>query len=766
MPAKENSILSRILCFICTTYILGISLCALLSPSIIVVTITVFVFATIALLVKLPHRSLIVLTCISFLIGTAQFYFVQQKSEVFCDRYVGRYVTVSGQIKRLSSTNSGKQSITLSANSISALGKTENRQLYFLLYTDYEKAFSVGEKITFSSIFKQPNKSSSHDFDFELYMHAKNISGSFFISSDKIQTSVGTPTLYDKLRLLSASLAKKVRENIGGEEGAVASAILLGDKSGFTDELTDIFTKSGISHIVAVSGMHLSILMAFFFLLAGKTRLHYKIRNIFGIVIVLLYMTLTGFTPSVTRAGIMLICTLFAAAIDRKEDIPTSFCMSAALILALNPYTIYSASFLLSYTALGGILIFSSPISGNLPRFIPGKINLIIAGSLSAIIFTFPVLAYMFNGISTLSLITNIIVIPLVSVIFISSLAAFLPGMAGVIFGLIPKVLIKIILLTARFVTKIPFSYISVKDPSLLTLLCFAVFVLFLYMFLTYRKIGKKGMLVFYATVLISLISFAIPRLTHSVTFFDIGQGDCALINTPCGKTCLVDTGPDGDVALATLRSAGINKIDIIFISHADADHSGALESIVKNFPTHKIVLPRYDIFGESVTKISEIATSAGADVEFADSFTTYNFDGIFAAILSPARNIIYFDENSGSLVINFIIKNHKFLFAGDIDSQTESVIINSRKYVDADVLKVSHHGSKDSSSEYFLNCVSADYSIISAGRDNHYGHPHDETLLRLNNSGTKILRTDLHGDIKFTIDLFGNMRVHYEADR
>ena len=509
--------------------------------------------------------------------------------------------------------------------------------------------------------------------------------------------------------------------------------------------------------------MHLSILIGFFFLLAGKTRLHYKIRNIFGIVTVVLYMAFTGFTPSVTRAGIMLICTLFAAVFDRKEDMPTNFFLSAAIILLLNPYTVLSASFLLSYTSLAGILIFTKPINEKLPRFIPGKIKITIAATLSAWIFTFPVLAYMFNGISTLSVITNILVVPLVSIVFITSALTLLPG-AGTVFAFIPKVLINVILFCGRMVAKIPFSYVSVSSPNVITFLCFSVLVISLYMFLTGRKMGKFGKVTLCVVLCVFVLSSAFSYLTYSVTFFDIGQADCALIKA-AGQTCLVDTGRDGDTTLSAIRSQGINKLDLIFISHYDSDHCGGLEKILKNIPTDTVVLPRYDMMGEKSTEICELATNSGADVEFANSFYDYHFAGISADILSPAVNFLPADENSGSMVISMNIRDNKFLFTGDIDSVAENVIISSRSPLDADVLKVPHHGSRNSSSDEFLKKVSADYSVISAGRDNSYGHPHDETLGRLRNSGTKILRTDMNGDIKFTIDLFGNMRAHYEAD-
>ncbi len=764
MPSKENRITARILCYISAAYVFGILLSALFSPNLLMIGAAVIAVIVTAILKKTPHLFIIILTCISLIGGTVHFYFAEKSNNSISERYTGRYVTITGQISGISATSSGKQCLTLYSDSVSALGKTEDKKLNFLIYTDFEKEFSVGDKVSFSSLFRAPKRTGAHGFDSKLYMHTKNITSSFFISSDKLSVAEGAPRLYDKMREFSNSISDKIRLRIGGEEGEVAAAILLGDKSGFSDQMTDVFMRSGISHIVAVSGMHLSILIGFFFLIAGKTRLYYKLRNVFGIILVVIYMTLTGFSPSVTRAGIMLICTLLASVFDRKEDMPTSFFLSAAIILMLNPYTVLSASFLLSYTSLAGILIFTKPLNEKLPRFIPGKIKITASATLSASILTLPVLAYMFNGISTLSVITNILVVPLVSIVFISSALTLLPGV-GIVFAFIPRFLIKVILFCSRFISKIPFSYISVKSPTTVTILCFFVFVILLYMALTGRKWGKLGKISFYVSLCILTLSSVASHLTYSVTFFDIGQGDCALIKAAGGGRYLVDAGPDGFTTMSALRSEGINRFDVIFISHPDSDHCGALGDILKNFPTRKVVLPQYDMFGEKVAELCEIATLSGADVEFAGSYYSYDFGGISTSIISPLKSFPPSDENSGSLVLSMNIKNNKFLFTGDIDSTAESAIIKSRSSLDADVLKVSHHGSRDSTSDAFLKKVSADYCVISAGRDNFYGHPHDQTLQRLENSGTTILRTDKLGDIKFTIDLFGNMRAVYEAD-
>ncbi len=760
MHNKTPVFAGRPLCAACASYTAGIAVYALFALSIAPVFALLFIFALFAIFKKSPYLIIIIIAVLSFAGGMSHIHIIENKKKSFAEQYSGRYATISGRAVDVSYTKNDSQQIIVRADSISALGKTENKNFSLCLYTDKEKSFSVGDKLQFSDIFAPFGKSSSHSFDSETYFNTKNISASFSLPSEYISSSPGNLLFADKLKLFSQSSAQKVRHLIGGDAGEVAAAIMLGDKSGFTDDLTDIFTKSGISHIVAVSGMHLSILIGFFFFLAGKTRLHYKIRNIFGIIIVLLYMTLTGFSPSVTRAGIMAICLLLAAVVGRKEDAPTSFFLSAAIILAINPYTILSAGFLLSYTSLAGILIFAKPLEEKL-LFLPKFLRATTAATLSATISTLPVLAYIFNSVSIVSVITNIMVVPLVSTIFIFVIiSAFVPF--GSFIAFIPGILIKFVLFCARLISAIPFSSVNVKSPGVLWLVCYGIMVILIYRFITGRKSGKPGIIALSFVICTCAVSLSLSALKCSVTFFDIGQGDSALIRLPGYHSCLIDTGPNGTASVSALKSEGINNIDIIFISHADNDHCGALGDILKSFPTRKVVFPNYDIMTDELIALCDVATASGADVEFADSFSGYNFAKMNVSALWPRAGFIPQDQNDGSLVLKLDIKGNTFLFTGDVGFIPEQNIL---RYADADVLKVSHHGSSDSSSDKFIKSVSPKYSVISAGKNNFYGHPSDETLRRLEKSGTEILRTDLLGDITFDIGLLGNMEVSYGSD-
>ena len=772
MNKSKPTFPAKLLLCICAPYTAGICIYALFHPPIAVV-LTIFILGLAFIkFKKLPYFLTALIVCASFSIGIVHFSAKEFSDRKFINQYAGRYLTISGKITDISFTDNNFQSITVDAHTLTCLDVTEKVDFSANIFTDCEKSFSIGDKVVFSDIFVPSKKASVHSFDAEKYLKSKGVFASFNPSTNHISVTDNSPDFLTKLRLFSLNLSSKLKNLVGGDQGGVASAITLGDSSGLSDRLSNLFRRCGVSHVVAVSGMHLSILIGFFFFLAARSRLHYKIRNILGIILVLLYMLLTGMSPSVTRAGIMIICVLSAAVLDRKEDAPTSFFLSAAIILAFNPYTIFSASFLLSYLALGGIILLSGHLSRIIGKlsFLPDFISTIAASSIAAWLFTLPVLAIMFGGISLVSLPANILILPFIQLIFGLSLTTLalsfiIPPLAPIV-GFLIHFLIKTIVTCSEVIAAIPGSYVNLPQPGIIDIAAFIVFSLAVYLLVRGRKISKPMFAAICLAVCYTTFSFTYSATTWSVTYLDIGQGDCILIKAPGYKHYLIDTGPHSGTTISALRSCGVNRLEAIFLSHADKDHTGALSDILSQIPTGKVILPNRNIREKEVTTLVSLALSAGTDVEFSHRLCNYNFDGISVHTLWPRHSAAYGDENKNSLVMSVNIKGNKFLFTGDIDSGAENDIIKSGTYIDADVLKAAHHGSDSSSSDLFLQKVSPEYAVICAGNGNPYGHPHDDTLLRLENAGSQILRTDKMGDIKFTIDLFGNMRVHYETNR
>ncbi len=766
MHLNQAAFGSRILCIISAAYIIGIVLAAAFSPSLLIVAVITTALFTVVI-IKAPKLFLAaVFAALSLFVGNFHFLHTENKNESFYKNYTGKYITISGTVSDVSAEEDGRLTLLMRSSSLDYVGKNTPLKNSFIIYTDDSGTFSPGQQITFRALVKKPAKYTPTSFNFNLYLLIKGVSASFYLSTEDITVLPGSMSLYQKITALSKRFSDKISAAIGGDEGSLAAGIALGDTSGFSDHMNDIFRKSGISHIVAVSGMNMTIIIAFLFFLTKRLKLHRKLRSIIAIFLLLFYMALTGFTPSVTRAGIMMLIVILAGLFDKKEDLLTSFFLSAAIILSFNPLTIFDAGFLLSYFALAGILVFARPISEKLKAFLPRLpkfLTDIVCTSIAASIATLPVTIYLFNGISTFSLITNILVLPFVDTLFILSLFTPLINMILPFWGFLMKLALKVLLLAAEFVASLPFSYIHVKTPSVFPAMSFVFAVIIFYLFLKNRKPAKliwaAGCLCFLFTLFSAIASF----LSFSVTYLYVGQGDSVLIQTPFFHNYLIDTGPNGKDTATQLKSMGVNDIDILFISHTDRDHSGGLSEILEEFPTKKVVFPSVSAADEDIIQMAEEISLSGTMVDFATNYYSYILGGAKADIVWPSRSPVTKDKtNNNSLVIRLDFGEHSFLFTGDIGTLAESLILNTSENVDVDILKVAHHGSSTSSSDIFLKNVSPDYSVISVGAENSYGHPSSQVLGRLDSSGSEILRTDALGNITFLIDCFGKMSLSF----
>ncbi len=250
------------------------------------------------------------------------------------------------------------------------------------------------------------------------------------------------------------------------------------------------------------------------------------------------------------------------------------------------------------------------------------------------------------------------------------------------------------------------------------------------------------------------------------VHFVDVGQGDCAVIQID-DKTIMIDSGESyagGDV-VAYLHSIGVRDIDLLIASHQHSDHMGGFASVIRNFEVDKLIMPQIpdSLIPDSAAyeNVIDAANQRGVEISTVLPFESYSFYGGVFSVIGPVRE--YNDLNLDSLIVQFDYGNHSFLFMGDSERKSEYELLNSGVLGDIDVLKVAHHGSKDATTLKFLSVTSPDYGVIGCGVDNDYGHPHEEALLRLEDSGVKVLTTAQNGNIVFETD--GNTLI-YSAEK
>lgn len=536
-------------------------------------------------------------------------------------------------------------------------------------------------------------------------------------------------------------------------------ALLLGDGTGIDYETNTALKISGIRHVIAVSGLHISVVFGLAYLLAAKKRF---LTAMIGIPTVILFAALAGFTPSVTRACIMHILMMLALLLDKEYDSPTALAFAVLVMLIVNPMAIGSVSLQLSASCMIGILFFSERIfqwfcnsahfggcKGKLSRWICSSISV----TLGAMITTTPLSAYYFGAVSIIGVVTNLMTLWVITIIFYGIILACVLGYlwlpAAQFIGAILGWLIRYVEGAATVMASVPMGAVYTKSAYIV------IWLVFTYLLLAaFLAIKKKPAMLFTGLVLSGLLiavalSWVEPLLGECrVTMLDVGQGQAILLQSE-GKSYLVDCGGDydegaADVAAETLLAQGISKLDGIIITHYDADHAGGVPYLLTRIGAENLFLPYAkdeEVVSSKLRKISDATVhTIREDVKIC-------YCNAEITIFAP---VSYNSGNESSMCVLFQTENCDILITGDRSEKTERLLLARYDLPKLDLLVAGHHGSKTSTSAALLEETKPEYVFISVGADNYYGHPAQQTIDRLLEFGCKILRTDVHGTIIF----------------
>lgn len=561
--------------------------------------------------------------------------------------------------------------------------------------------------------------------------------------------------------MIRQNLLDRIDRTFPGDVAFFAKALLLGDRSGVNYELNTDFKVSGISHIIAVSGLHVSILFAVVYLISGRRKV---LTAVIGMPLILLFAAVAGFTPSITRACIMQILMLAAMLFDKEYDPPTSLSFAALVMLVAEPLVITSVSFQLSVGCMAGIFLFSRRISGwlaGLPlwkdkkgKTLVVRLRKAISGgvgiTLSAMFFTTPLVAYYFGAVSLIGIVTNLLTLWAVSLIFYGIMAVCLvsliwEGAAAVLAWLVAWP-IRYVLNVVALLADVPVAAVYTSSVYVVLWLvgCYLLFGAFMLM----KKRSPFLLIGCYVTGLcLSLIlSWAEPLMSnYRITIFDVGQGQCVLLQAD-GRSFLVDCGGDydsdaADLASETLLSMGIQKLDGLVVTHYDRDHAGGVAGLLSRVPAEAVFLPD----GEDEEILPEIlAQCRGTQVFLRDDLTMEWSDNAMTIFAPVSKK----SGNESGLSVLFRAGNYDILITGDLSTTAENILVDRKGLQDMDALVVGHHGSKSSTGTKLLETIRPEFAFISVGADNSYGHPSDQVLKRLEEFGCQIYRTDEDGTI------------------
>lgn len=550
--------------------------------------------------------------------------------------------------------------------------------------------------------------------------------------------------------VLRHRMGEVLQQSIPDDCVAFARALLLGDTSQLSYRVDTDLKISGIRHVVAVSGLHISIVFALISLISFKKRLF---SAGLGLPLLFLFAAVAGFTPSVTRACVMCGLMLLAQLFSKEYDGPTALSFAVLVMLIGNPYVVSSVSFQLSVASVSGMFLFSDGIRDFLmtaagKRKLHGWMRKLISGvcvTVSAQIFTIPLCAYYFGMVSLAGILTNLLVLWAVSLIFclltaICLTALVSPALAGMI-GVATAFPIRYVLLVARYIASFSLSAVYTASPYITAWLVFAYLLLGLFFACGKRKPGTFFCCCTLGLCIALMASWYEPVVSDvSFTMLDVGQGQSLLLQAG-GRTYVVDCGGDSDdrtadVAAEALLSRGYTRIDALILTHLDRDHAGAAENFMSRIETDLLIAPYSAEKPETPGKTRCVYAESDLQISDAGSVLT-----VFAPVYQGSGNEM-------SLCVLFETEKCDILITGDRNGFGERSLLRNAQIPDVDILVAGHHGARDSTCEELLKAVRPEIVCISVGQKNPYGHPAQELLQRLEDYGCTVYRTDLNGTI------------------
>lgn len=536
-------------------------------------------------------------------------------------------------------------------------------------------------------------------------------------------------------------------------------ALLLGDNSELSYETDTAFKISGIRHIIAVSGLHVTILYSLISAVTLKKRF---LSALLGFPTLFVFAAVAGFTPSVTRACIMVALMMLAQVFNREYDSPTALSFASLMMLVVNPLVITAVGFQLTVGCVAGILLFHESIGGylkeklgnlkgksltaRLKRWFVSSVSV----TLSAMSLTTPLSAYYFGAVSIVGVVTNLLALWAVTWIFIGIVVVCVISLLSVqVASLLAWIVawpIRFVLWLSAALASFPLAAVYTASPYIVAWLIFVY--LLLAVFLVMEKKRPAVLLCCGALGLFLAVgaAYAEPLLDDvRMTVIDVGQGQSILLQSD-GKSYLIDCGGDSDTMAAdtvaeTLLSQGVTRLDGIILTHADRDHAGGVTNLLSRVQTDLLLIP--------ATTDPEIANtivfSVDGEVVRVEEDIQITFGNTEMTVFGP---LFLEDSNENSLCVLFDTESCDILVTGDRGELGEMMLLREHALPEVDVLIAGHHGSKYSTTEMLLEAVKPEVVIISAGEDNPYGHPARETLERLARFGCQVYRTDELGTI------------------
>ncbi len=641
-----------------------------------------------------------------------------------------------------------------------------------------EEELKPGMQIFVKGILKEVEGSTNPGgFDSSQYYACRHIY--YFMKKAVLLKKTSTYSGYHQAMLMVKEKCRQILENTAGKDAPVFEAIVLGEKTGLDSEIRMRYQLAGIVHILAISGLHISILGMGLYKLIKRVGFGIWPAGIFSLAVMLQYGMMTGGSVSTLRAVTMFLIAMGARITGRIYDMPSAVSVTAMMILAESPAYLLDSGFLLSFGCVLGICVASERICALAGAKRKG--TKVFCESVALWLVTLPVMLKFFGEASLAGLILNLAVLPSVGVVLAGGVAAMILGFVSIPTGRVMIFPARVLLFLYERLCELAgrsrwCTWIGGEPEIWQITIYYAILVAVLLIGQYIKesdqtKISRKQHILRISGIVLLNLSiltlgnqsfrYSFKTQTLQITCLDVGQGDGILIRTPDNKHYLIDGGSSSQSELGrycllpALKSMGISCLDGIFISHTDKDHlSGVqelLEYMEKGLTTIRaayLVLPGWTEPPEAWTDLASAAQKAGIKTVTGNAGNIIRSGAAAFEILWPESTARGKDVNEEAMVMELTYGDFRMLFTGDIGADTEKKLLSAGCLNDIDCLKVGHHGSGYSSSEEFLKKVKPELSIISCSSTNTYGHPSPETVKRLKDCGSQIEYTMKNGAI------------------
>lgn len=640
-----------------------------------------------------------------------------------------------------------------------------------LCYTEGEEPAMGSLVLMEGKFFAFSHATNPGEFDAADYYHMLGQQGRL-MQADLLAKDGAADAFREGLYQCRRYLSLLLRACCPEREAAVLGAMLLGEKGFLDEEIKGLYQQNGIVHILAISGLHLTLLGMGFYRILEHLHVSKLVNIILTIALMYCYGVMTGMGVSIVRAFIMFSMKLFADLIGRSYDLFCAMTTAALLILVQQPLFLFHSGFLFSFGAICGIG-FLPAVAVHFPEK-PKCLKALFTGAWISL-STLPVYLCFYYEFPPYSVLLNLLVIPCMGIVLASGVltlaaaAVFLPlGRVTVCPG---TAILTLYEKCCEVCAGLPGKkWITGRPAGWQIILFLAIFSALVF--------GAKKMkrLQFFAGIAAAVAILILrPPAGLELTFADVGQGDCIYVSEPGGRCILIDGGSSDKSGveeyqiLPFLKYRGVSALDAVFVTHPDSDHEngirGMLEAYEKNgIRIGMLVLPDVDMESrnENYLSLAALSEKKGVPVHYIACGDRLFFGKVMLTCIHPQRGYENQDTNAYSTVLALTYGDFSALFTGDLEGEGETLVTERlarrgdhvRRHLPQRItlLKVAHHGSKNSTPDPFLALTNPQIALISAGRDNAYGHPHKETLMRLQNQGCRIYQTPESGAVTFWI--------------